>query len=444
MTVYISRKANLKVNIGVYYEHARNFLLWMLGGLLFVAAVLIAVCIHLNSQFIRVNIEAGEYISATDILGEGATFEGDFDPDCINRAGVYYFNVRLGGKTQRVRLAVKDTKAPEITVKDVYFALGRTPDGEIYYPSPMDFIDTVYEPDDFTGEFITPIPDLKRLGRYDMQIQFTDVSGNKTEVFDVKMTQISDYEPPKIEASELIVCALGEPIEYMSYVTLTDNCTGELRVEVDESALNLDAVGEYTVSIIGIDRVGNQSEPISVKVKVVESYDGKKLDKMLSAMLSRLSIDGKNKEQICRDVYKLVRETLVYTGDSYKGNVDRAAYYALMGGGGDCYSFYSVTKLLLDRCGIESIEIERSGGTGEGTHFWNFVNIGEGAEERWYHLDTTPLAPDKYDHSGCLLTDKQINAYNKVRRDFYRYDQGRYPATSEEIITPTKALEEFY
>ncbi len=444
MTVYISRKAKLKVRIGVYYEDARNFLLFILGGLLLIAAVLIAVCIYLNSQFVRVNIEAGEYISATDILGEGATFDGDFDPDCINHAGVYYFNVSGSGRTQRVRLAVKDTKAPEITVKDVYFALNRNSDGEMYYPSPMDFIDTVYEPDHFTGEFLTPIPDLKRLGSYEMQIQFTDASGNKTEVFTVKMTQISDYEPPVIEASELIVCALGEPIEYAPYVTLADNCTGELRIEVDESGLNLDAVGEYTVSVVGIDRVGNQSEPVPIKVRVVESYDEKKLDGMLEQMISQISPDGKSREQICRDIYKLVRETLVYTGDSYKGDVNRAAYYALMGGGGDCYSFYSLTKLLLDRCGIESLEVERAGGMGEGTHFWNLVNIGEGAEDRWYHLDTTPLAIDRYDHSGCLLTDKQINAYNKVRRNFYKYDKSRYPAVSEEIITPTKALEEFY
>ena len=444
MTVYISRKAKWKINIGVYYSDARNFLLWIIGGLSLVAALLIAACLYLNSQFTRVNIEAGEYIFAADILGEGAEFGSDFDPDFVNHAGVYYFTVKNGEKEETVRLSVKDTRAPEITVREVYFAVNRTESGEVYYPSPTDFIDTVYEPDDFTGEFLSELPDLKRLGSYDMQVQFTDASGNKTQVFEVKMTQISDNEPPVVEASELIVTALGEPIEYTPYVTLTDNCVGELYIEVDESGLRLDEVGEYTVYIVGLDRVGNKSERVRVTVRVVESYDEGELSLMLDKLVEKIDPDGKSREQICREIYKIVRKTLVYTGDSQKGDIKYAAYYALMGGGGDCYSFFALTKLLLDRCGIENHEVERMKGTGEGTHFWNLVNIGDGEEERWYHLDTTPLAEVRYEHSGCLLTDRQINAYNKIRRDFYRYDHSTYPTVREEIITPTKTLEEFY
>ena len=444
MTVYISRKAKLKININAYYEDVRNFLLWILGGLALVAVVLASVCIYLDSQYTRVNIEAGEYISAADILGDGATFCSDFDPDSINHAGVYYFTVENGGEKETVRLSVKDTKAPEITVKNVYFAVNRTEDGEVYYPSPMDFIDTVYEPDDFTGEFLTEMPDPKKLGTHEVEIRFTDASGNKTEIFKVQMTQISDNQPPKMETSELIVAQLGEAIEYKPYVTLSDNCAGELYIEVDESELVPDTVGEYYVYIVASDRVGNKTKPVRVTVKVVESYDEDKLLEMLDDMIDKLDTEDKSREQICRDIYKLVRKTLVYTGDSYKSDVKSAAYYALTGGGGDCYSYFAVTKLLLDRCGIENLQIERIGGSGEGTHFWNFVNIGTDDEARWYHLDTTPLSDTRYEHSGCLLTEKQINAYSKIRRDFYRYDHSGYPEAAGEIITPTKTLEEFY
>lgn len=444
MTVYISRKAKWKINIGVCYEDARNFLLWIFGGLMAFAIALASVCIYLNSQFTRVNIEAGEYISAADILGEGATFSGDFDPDSINHAGVYYFTVKNGEMEETVRLSVKDTKAPEITVKDVYFAVNRKESGEEYYPSPMDFIDSVYEPDTFTGEYISEMPDLKKLGTHEAQIRFTDASGNKTEIFKVKMTQISDNEPPTLDASELIVTTRGEAIEYKPYVSLTDNCTGELYIEVDESELLLDTVGEYYVYIVGVDRVGNKTEPLRVSVKVVEDYNEDKLDDMLEDLIEELDTEGTNKEQICREIYKLIRKKLVYTGDSIKTDEKIAAYYALCGGGGDCYSYYSLTKLLLDKCGIENMQIERIGGSGEGTHFWNFVNIGSSDKARWYHLDTTPLVADRYEHSGCLLTEKQIMAYSKVRRDFYRYDHSGYPEAWEEIITPTKTLEEFY
>ena len=124
MTVYISRKANLKVNVGVSYERARNFLLLIFGGLLLVAALLIAVCIHLNSQFVRVNIEAGEYVSASDILGEGATFGEDFDPDSVNHAGVYYFNVKLGGDI----ISMPTVKKMDGDKKIIFRLLNNTPD----------------------------------------------------------------------------------------------------------------------------------------------------------------------------------------------------------------------------------------------------------------------------------------------------------------------------
>ena len=99
---------------------------------------------------------------------------------------------------------------------------------------------------------------------------------------------------------------------------------------------------------------------------------------------------------------------------------------------------------MLDRCGIESLDIERLPTKSGETHFWSLVNIGEGEEQRWYHFDSTELRADRYEHSGCLLTEKQINAYSKARADFYLYDTSLYPKTAEEIITPTPRLEELY
>ncbi len=444
MTLYISRRAKWKINIGMHYEDARNFLLWVIGVLSFIALGLIAACLILNSQFTRVDIEAGEYLSAADILGDGAVFSDDYDYNCVNRPGVYYFTVTNGEKEERVRLSVTDTKAPEITVKDIYFAVNRSADGEIFYPAPEDFIDTAYEPDSFTGEFLTEMPDMKKLGTHEMQIQFTDASGNKTEVFEVKMTQISDNQPPHVDASELIVCELGNSVEYKPYVTLSDNCIGELSFEVDESELRLDEVGEYDVYIVGVDRVGNKSERVRVSVKVVEAYDEDALDEMLDEMVEDIDPEGKSREQICREIYKLVRKTLVYTGSSDKGDIKRAAYSALIGGGGDCYSYFALTKLLLERCGVPSLDVERIPARAEGAHFWHIVNIGDDDGDRWYHLDTTELRADRYDHSGCLLTEKQIGAYSKARRDFYRYDSNGYPTITEEIITPTPTLEGLY
>ncbi len=438
MTVYISKKAGIKFNIRVYYTTAIKFMIGVIISLALIAIGVGIAIIALESQFTRVNIEAGERITAEDIMGEGARFGEDYDPDCVNHAGAYYFTVYTNTGAVTVRLSVKDTKAPEIVVKDIYFAVG----GEM--PSPMDFIESVYEPDKFTGEFLTELPKITNPGVHEVQVRFTDASGNKTEIFNVKMTQIYDNKAPEVEVSPLIVCEVGGTIEYTPYVSLSDNCIGELSFTADESELLLTEVGEYTVYITGIDAIGNKSERIAVIVNVVDAFDKDVLDELLVDLVDGLDVEGKSRERVCRDIYKLVRDTLVYTGDSEKGDIERAAYYALMGGGGDCYSYFSLTKLLLDRCGIENIEIKRAEGYTPDTHFWNLVNIGQEGADAWYHLDSTELRSDKYDHSGCLLTEKQVNAYSKARTDFYRYDKSGYPTVSDKIITPTPNLEGLY
>ena len=71
------------------------------------------------------------------------------------------------------------------------------------------------------------------------------------------------------------------------------------------------------------------------------------------------------------------------------------------------------------------------------------VNIGTAEEPRWYHYDCTHINAS-YSHSGCLLTDQQIKAFNRFRAGFYAYDSAKYPATDKTIITPTPDLEKFY
>lgn len=438
MTVYISKKAGIKFNIKIHYVTAMKFMIGVIVTLTLIAMGVGIAIISLESQFTRYEIEAGERISAEDIMGNGARFGEDFSPDCLNHAGVYYVDVYTKTGVEKIRLSVKDTKAPEIVVRDVYFAVG----GEM--PSPMDFIESVYEPDDFTGEYLSDLPKITNPGSHEMQLQFTDASGNKTEVFTVKMIQIYDNKPPKMEVSPLIVAGVGGVIEYTPYVTLSDNCIGSLSFTVDEKELILSEVGQYFVYITGVDAVGNKTEKQKVTVNVVEDYDKNALGELLDELLDELDIEGKSRERICRDIYKLVRDTLVYTGDSEKGDVDRAAYYAIMGGGGDCYSYFALTKLLLERCGIENLDVQRAEGYTEDTHYWSLVNIGEEGSEKWYHLDSTELRVDRYDHSGCLLTEKQIGAYSKARADFYRYDRSDYPAACETVITPTPNLEGLY
>ena len=91
--------------------------------------------------------------------------------------------------------------------------------------------------------------------------------------------------------------------------------------------------------------------------------------------------------------------------------------------------------------GIEYIEIQRTPGYTDDTHYWLLVNIAEDGEKaRWYYYDPTELRHDEYDHSGCLLTLAQLQAYDRVRPCFYLHDTASLPPVCEEIITPTPEL----
>ena len=114
-----------------------------------------------------------------------------------------------------------------------------------------------------------------------------------------------------------------------------------------------------------------------------------------------------------------------------------------MTGSGDCFNYFAAAIAFCRRLGIDYREIERTPGAADGTHFWIMVNIGTNEEPRWYHFDCTHLRAS-YSHSGCLLTDKQIKAFNRFRAGFYAYDSSKYPATDKTIITPTPDLEKYY
>ncbi len=438
MYIYISRKANIKFNIKAHYDKVVRAVLAVIALLLVAALALSTAALILSLQFKRYSIEAGDTLTAAQIFGEGTYFGDDFDPACLSRPGTYYITAYKYGKTRTLRLSVKDTKAPEITVKPVYYAVNGN------FPKPEDFIDTVFEADAFSGEYLTEMPEAKSFQTHKMKIRFTDASGNKTKIFDVEMTEIYDSTPPELLVAEAITVPLGQAVEYAPHITMKDNCTGELSYEADEKGLKIDEVGEYTVYLTAIDAVGNRSEKVPLTVNVVEEYSPELLEEIVRDVADGIADKDDTAEEICREIYKYLQKNIAYSGISQKGDFRRAAYYAFVGGEGDCYSYFSAAKVLFDYFSIENLDIERSKGATPDTHFWSLVNIGDESGERWYHFDATLLRKDKYDHSGCLLTDKQLEAYNKVRESFYLYDKVKYPRAASEIITATPSLEALY
>ena len=441
MKIYISKKHDIKINIPIDRDETEMFLRRVIIILSALSVVLAALCIVFGSGIKRCKIEAGDSITASDIVKrDDARFGDDFDPYCTSRVGVYYFTVISRDKETNVRLEVVDTKAPIVTVKNVKCAIGGK------YPKPEEFIDTIEEASNYTGEFVTPLPEtFYAPGVYSAQVRYRDSEGNKTEVFDVAVELIVDTEAPKVEITSNIVAYVGESISYKQHIRLIDNCVGDIKITVDDSKVDLSVAGEYPVYITAEDSVGNKSKPQEAKVHVYsEEITESKLFDKISGIAAEIIRDNMTAEEKCRAIYDYVYNNIAYVSTSDKTMWQRAAYDALfVMGSGDCFSYFASAKAFLEYLGIENLDIQRTPGFTADTHYWSLVNIGSKDSPMWYHFDCTRLRAE-YNHSGCLLTLKQTEAYNKVRDSFYRYDKSKYPTVATEIITPTPELEKYY
>ncbi len=405
-------------------------------SILLMFALLLSVLCLFTGCTKSMTIEAGQSITPADLTGdESAVFGADFDPDCINHAGTHTFSVISGDKTVKIKLKVKDTVAPTMQTKQVFWAVGTE------MPDPKYFVASTTEFDNYTGEYVGELPNFTSYADYTVKVQYTDASGNKSPVYDVILTPCKDDVPPTIEVRD-IECNLGEGIIWRNHVTLTDNCAGEIALSVDSSKVNVNREGNYTVYYTATDASGNQTQAQASVLVVSMTVTDEMLYAEIDKVISRIITPDMDKAAQCRAIYTYVQGNIAYVNTSAKGDWKYAAYSALFSSGtGDCYSYFAASKAFFERLGIENLDIQRLPGYTDNTHFWSLVNIGTAENPVWYHYDSTRLTA-AFNVSGCLLTDAQVDAYDTWRAgDYFRiYDKSKYPATDTRIITEIPEL----
>ena len=390
---------------------------------------------------ITYTIEAGSDLpSPYRLVGaDGAAYVAGFDETCVNRPGTYDIPMTdAAGKKYTLKLTVRDRKAPVVTTKHVYYAKG------VSTPNALDFIGSIVEADEYTAYFECDLPDMNQIGDYDVVFRVEDASGNKTKELHSILTVIEDYEAPVFKIVPELSAYVGEAIAYRKGLVVEDNCGGEVSVSVDSSAVDPNTPGDYTVSYTATDASGNVSWASTVIHIYENQITEEELNEKIDVIIAQIITPDMDKEAQLRAVYRYVYDHIAYTSDSDKSDWIRAAHDALfMTGSGDCFNYFAAAIAFCRRLGIDYREIQRTPGAADGTHYWIMVNIGSDEEPRWYHFDCTHLRAS-YSHSGCLLTDQQIKAFNRVRAGFYAYDSSNYPATDKKIITPTPDLEKYY
>jgi len=288
------------------------------------------------------------------------------------------------------------------------------------------------------ASFADALPILTIPGEY--AIPITTPHGRRTV-----LVTVQDTTPPTIEGAEDITVYVGESVAYRKNITVTDNAGDEgVTLTVDSTAVNTAAEGAYTVIYTATDRAGNTiSATASVYVKTQNVNESLLFDQV-SRVCDEILTAGMSTEDKLRAVYNYVQTTISYVNHSDKTDWVGEAYNGLfVTGTGDCFTYFAAAKAFLIHLDIQFIELQRAPGLTEETHFWMLVNISDTPGVRtWYHYDATRLRAE-YNHSGCLLTDQQALAYNKVRPHFYTHNTD-CPATSDIIITETPELEAYY
>lgn len=319
-------------------------------------------------------------------------------------------------------LHVADTIPPLLQTKDKVIML----DEEILLE---DFVEKVSDVTAFEV-FWQEEPDIPGAGVYTLSLAARDEGGNITEA-EAHLTVLQDVTPPVIEGVKEITVMVGESVSYKKNVTVTDDYDDAVELVVDNSEVDIDTPGDYTVWYRATDKYGNAAEVSTVlhvkkpvvinQVIVTEEMVNAEADKILASITD----PSMSQYEILEAIYNWCKYKIAYINETPKTDWVIGAYYGLVKRKGDCYAYAMTAKCLLDRAGITNMEIERIR-YGNGMHFWNLVDIGEG----WHHFDSCRQVGNEL---LVYMTDAELMEFSAAHtgRDYpngsHYYDRSLYP-----------------
>lgn len=355
------------------------------------------------TAFVKMNLKSNPtYIEAPFDEGAELTEVGVSDV----RLHVYFMDVSS-------TIAVVDTTAPEVKVKNVSSLLGR----EV---NPTEFIESITDFDKTRVAF-EAMPDFSVAGEQEVSIIVADASGNGVRE-KATLTVYEDYMPPSIEGVQNLNVAIGGTVSYKKGVTVVDDCDPSVKLEIDSSAVDLTKAGEYPVYYSATDAAGNTTTVEAIVKVAAPSLDNVTIDyvnQKADELLARITDASMTPYQKAEKIYWWCHDNIAYVDQTPKVSVEDGAYRGLVQHKGDCYTYAMTAKILLTRAGITNMDIERIP-EGDMMHYWNLIDVGEG----WKHFDTTRRA-DKT--TFFYWDDASIKAYSDTHKGTHNYDRSKYP-----------------
>ena len=152
------------------------------------------------------------------------------------------------------------------------------------------------------------------------------------------------------------------------------------------------------------------------------------IDELAQDVLDDILTDDMTQVDKMWAIYKYVNSSMTYDGTSNKNDWRVEAKRGFTSGYGDCFTYYSMSDILLEKIGVEKMKVNRVGG--QSKHYWHMVNV----DGNWYHFDPCYRRNSEGRWNAFLRTDAEVAAFAaKVgipNYEYYTYDKTKYPAVS--------------
>lgn len=239
-------------------------------------------------------------------------------------------------------------------------------------------------------------------------------------------TEPLDTVPPVISGMQNLTVEVGGTVSYRTGVTAVDDVDGAVSLSIDTSYVDLTTPGEYPVVYSAVDAAGNLTEEV-VLLTVVEPEPTPAPDPaedqvyaMIDEILPTIINDSMTARQKAEAIYNYIVYHMWYTITQSNGWAD-AALYALKNQKGDCTHYWALSKAMLTRAGIPTVDVQRINGNSE--HFWVLADVGD--EAGYYHFDPCPH-PKGYPLNCFLLGEDEVYAYTLNLNLYSAYYQNYY------------------
>ena len=241
-----------------------------------------------------------------------------------------------------------------------------------------------------------------------------------------------DTEAPVISGVKEITVYLGDNISYKKGVSVTDNIDELVELTIDKSAVNIGAIGDYPIVYSAVDSAGNMtSEATVLHIVATPVIDETVVVPLADALIAQMTTPEMSNWDKAYVLWEWCRTKIKYSysaGD--RSSIWTGAYEGLHDRSGDCYTYYATYEVLMNRLGIETMQVSRVGGTSN--HWWNLVNLGNG----WYHCDCSPRKAGHI-YKCFMQTDAQIQGYADFyteKPNYYTFDPALYPERETTVV----------